>query len=151
MATWAYSAVVSSFLCPSRTWITRMSTFCSSRWVAKLWRRVCIETRLSISAAVGRGVHGAVELAGGEWVDRVLPGEQPAAVEHLALRMGHAPPGAQALQQHRREHGVAILAALALLDAQRHALAVDVADLQADHLAGAQARAIGQPTARPGT
>jgi hypothetical protein len=34
----AYSAVVSSFLCPSRTWITRMSTFCSSRWVAKLWR-----------------------------------------------------------------------------------------------------------------
>jgi hypothetical protein len=38
VATCAYSAVVSSFLCPSRTWITRMSTFCSSRWVAKLWR-----------------------------------------------------------------------------------------------------------------
>jgi hypothetical protein len=33
------------------TWITRISTFCSSRWVAKLCRRVCIETRLSIRAA----------------------------------------------------------------------------------------------------
>ena len=31
VATCAYSAVVSSFLCPSSTWMTRMSTFCSSR------------------------------------------------------------------------------------------------------------------------
>lgn len=31
-----------------RAWMMRMSTFCSSRWVAKLWRRVCIDTRLSI-------------------------------------------------------------------------------------------------------
>jgi hypothetical protein len=31
VATCAYMAVVSSFLCPSRTWITRMSTFCSSK------------------------------------------------------------------------------------------------------------------------
>jgi len=38
---------------------------------------------------------------------------------------------------------VAILAALALLDAQGHALTVDVADLQGDHLAGAQSGAIG--------
>ena len=28
-----------------------MSTFCSSRWVAKLWRNVCGETRLAIPAA----------------------------------------------------------------------------------------------------
>jgi len=34
VATWLYSAVVSSFLWPSSTWMTRMSTFCSSRWVA---------------------------------------------------------------------------------------------------------------------
>ena len=39
------------FLCPSSTWMTRMSTFCSSRCVAKLWRSVCIETRLSMRAA----------------------------------------------------------------------------------------------------
>jgi hypothetical protein len=35
---------------PSSTWITRTSMFCSSRWVAKLCRKVCSETRLSMSA-----------------------------------------------------------------------------------------------------
>ena len=29
----------------------RISTFCSSRCVAKLWRNVCIDTRLSMCAA----------------------------------------------------------------------------------------------------
>ena len=43
--------LLSSFLCPSSTWITRMSTFCSSRWVAKLCRSVWRETRLSMPAA----------------------------------------------------------------------------------------------------
>ena len=33
-----------------QTWITRMSMFCSSRWVAKLCRSVCGVTRLVISA-----------------------------------------------------------------------------------------------------
>jgi len=42
--------------------------------------------------------------------------------------MTQAPPSAQSFQQHRAEHGVSIVAALALLHAQRHALAVDVAD-----------------------
>ena len=36
------------FACPSNTWITRMSTSCSSRWVAKLWRSVWGDTRLEI-------------------------------------------------------------------------------------------------------
>ena len=89
------------------------------------------------------GVHGAVELAGAQRLNRVEAGKQPAAVEHLALRPGHPPPGAQALEQQRRQHGVAILAPLALLDAQGHALTVDIADLQPDHLAGAQAGAVG--------
>ena len=39
--------------------------------------------------------------------------------------MGKLPPGAQAFEQDRRQHGVAILTAFALFDAQRHALAVD--------------------------
>jgi len=51
VATWAYIEVVSSFWCPSKTWMTRISTFCSSRCVAKQWRSVCIDTRLSIPAA----------------------------------------------------------------------------------------------------
>src|SRR5215468_1913279 len=36
-------------LAPSNTWITRISTFCSSRCVAKLCRNVCGLTRLLIS------------------------------------------------------------------------------------------------------
>ncbi len=34
-----------------RLWITRMSTFCSRRWVAKQCLKLCNETRLSIPAA----------------------------------------------------------------------------------------------------
>src|SRR5215467_64584 len=35
----------------NRTWITRMSMFCSSRWVAKLWRSVCGATHLGNDAS----------------------------------------------------------------------------------------------------
>jgi hypothetical protein len=37
----ATCVVVSSLACPSKTWIRRMSVFCSSKWVAKLCRSVC--------------------------------------------------------------------------------------------------------------
>jgi hypothetical protein len=86
---------------------------------------------------------GTVELARGDRIERIHAGEQPAAVEHLPLRPGHPPPGAQPLEQQRRQHGIAILAPLALLDAQRHPLAVDVGDLQRYHLARPQAGAMG--------
>jgi len=43
----------------------------------------------------------------------------------------------------RREHRVAILAALALLDAKEHARRVDVIDLEVRDLGHTQARAIG--------
>jgi len=55
---------------------------------------------------VGRHVDGTIELAVAQRLDRIESGEQPTAVEHLALRPGYLPPDAQALQQHRREHGV---------------------------------------------
>src|SRR5207237_604391 len=42
------------------------------------------------------------------------------------------PPGAQQREQLRRQHGMAVFAALALLDPQQHALGVDVADLECD-------------------
>ena len=90
------------------------------------------------------GGDGAVELSGGHRIGRVETGEEPATGQDLALRMPHAPPTAQALQQHGREHRIAILAALALFHPQRHALAVDVADLDRDDLADAKAGAIGQ-------
>ena len=89
------------------------------------------------------GVHCSVQLPRGQWIDRILAGKQPPALEHLALRMGIAPPSAQALEQHRRQHGVAILVTLALFNAQDHTLAVDIADLQCDDLAGAQSGAVG--------
>src|SRR5207248_8109558 len=41
------------------------------------------------------------------------------------------------------QHDVTVLAAFALLDADDHPLAVDVGDLERDHLSGAQAGAIG--------
>jgi hypothetical protein len=41
-------------------------------------------------------------------------------------------------KQMRRQHHIAIFAAFALLDADHHALAVDVTDLQRHHLGDAQ-------------
>src|SRR5207253_3632349 len=58
-----------------------------------------------------------------------------------------------ALEKLRRQHGMAILAALALLDPQQHALGVDVADLERDDLGDAQSGAVGgsecSPVLRP--
>jgi hypothetical protein len=41
----------SSLAWPRRVWITRISTSCSRRWVAKLCRSVCGDTRFLIPAA----------------------------------------------------------------------------------------------------
>src|ERR1700730_637428 len=57
-------------------------------------------------------------------------------------------PVAQQLKQLRREHDIAILVTLALLDAQRHPLAVNVEHLQRDDLGHAQACAIGDAERR---
>jgi hypothetical protein len=52
-----------------------------------------------------------------------------------------SPPVAQQLEQLRRQHGIAVLAALALLDPQQHALGIDIADLERDDLEDAQSGA----------
>src|ERR1039458_9093585 len=83
-------------------------------------------------------MHGTGELTGGQGLNRVQAREQPAAIEHLALGTGDPPPGPQALEHHRGEHGVAILAALALLDPQRHARAIDVTDFERGDYASAK-------------
>ena len=51
-------------------------------------------------------------------------------------------------EQMRRQHDVAVFAALALLHADDHELAVNVADLERDHLGGAQTRPIGHAQRR---
>ncbi len=91
----------------------------------------------------GRSVAGAVELAGGQRLHRVAAREQP------PLRPLCLPVGTQQLEQRGRQHHVAVLAALALLDPNDHARAVDIGDLERDHLGGAQARAIGDAQRRP--
>src|SRR5512145_2153832 len=70
------------------------------------------------------GMAGTVELAWRQWVDPIAPREQP------ALWPRRLPIGAQQLEQMLGEHHIAILAPLALLDADDHAGAVDVADLE---------------------
>ena len=79
-----------------------------------------------LAAGLPAGPSGSVpaEVAAGDHA-----GEQPLACGP------HAPPVvAQSLQQARGEHDVAVLAALALLDADHHELAVDVGRAQADGL-----------------
>src|SRR5215472_18723123 len=74
--------------------------------------------------ALGRGFTAATYLARRHRADRVATRKQP------PLWTRNAIPIAQQLQQLRREHRIAILAPLALLDAKHHALGVDVGYLQ---------------------
>src|ERR1700692_3050222 len=94
------------------------------------------------------GMDGAVQLPRAERIHRIEARKQPSALEHATLRVGHAPPDTQALEQDRREDRGAGAAALALLDAQRHALAVDVADLQRHHFARTQPGTVGDRQCR---
>src|SRR6202040_2777108 len=89
-----------------------------------------------------RSVAGPVELTRRQRVYQVLPRKQP------TLRPPHLPPGSQQIEEMRRQHHKAILAALALLDADDHAGAVDVANLERDDLRGAQSRPIGNAQRR---
>src|SRR5438094_6147889 len=65
---------------------------------------------------------------------RMLPavaGKQPGLTgRHPALLARDAPPFTQYIEQVGREKDVAILVALALLDADHHSVAVDVGELQ---------------------
>jgi hypothetical protein len=81
----------------------------------------------------GGGMAGTIELARHR-LHTVAPQKQP------ALRACRLVLGSQQLEQMRRQHHVAVLAAFALLDAGDHALAADVADLQRHHLGDAQSR-----------
>ena len=63
----------------------------------------------------------------------VAAGKQP------ALRAGEPPVAAQNPQQLRRQHDIAVLAALALLDPDHHPTAVNVGDLEHHHFRHAQA------------
>ena len=91
---------------------------------------------------LGGGVDGAVELAGRQRLDRVAAGKQPASRQQRAEPAALPPPGAQQFEQLRRQHGVAIFAALAALDPQQHALGIDIADFERDDFGNAQPGAV---------
>ena len=66
-----------------------------------------------------------------------------AAREQPGRRLAYAPPLPQQLQEPRRQHAVAILLAFALLDAEHHALGVDIRHLEVGDLGHPQSGAIG--------
>ena len=78
-----------------------------------------------------------VHRAGGDGAARDVAGEEPVG------RPGGLPVLAEQGQQPRREHHVAVLAALALADADDHPLAVDVVDAQGDDLGDPQPGGVG--------
>ena len=122
---------------PSKTWITLISVFCSSKMCRKAVTKGVRGHLLADLGYLGRGIAGAPELARRHRVDRVHSGKQP------PLWVCRVVPGAQQLEQMRRKHHVAVLVALALFDPDHHALAVDVGYLQRDHLGHSQSGPIG--------
>ena len=72
----------------------------------------------------------------------VPAGKQP------ALRLRQTPVDPQDAQKLRRQHHGAVLAALAMLDTDHPATAVDVADLQPDGLRGAKTCCVGRRQGR---
>ena len=78
-----------------------------------------------------RGTVAAQGSVGGATREQPGPGPYP------------APVGAQVLQQLRRERHVPVVVALPLVDAQRHAPGIDVADAQTGEFAGPQSGGVG--------
>src|SRR5215470_11577570 len=96
---------------------------------------------------LGRLVEQTVQLAGGHWLAAHPAGKQPAFLHRrsgIVARRARFPPLAQQIEHLRRQHDVAVLAALGLFDPNDLLGAVDMLDLQPHHLAGAQAAAIAE-------
>src|SRR5215831_435755 len=88
----------------------------------RVWRHALLDSR-----GLAGATDGAAELAGGQRLDRVAAGKQPASRQQQAAPSPLPPPGPQQFEQLRRHHRVPILAPLATLDAQQHALGINIA------------------------
>src|SRR5712675_1051887 len=104
---------------------------------------------LADSGRIGRLMEHAVELAGCHRLTGPLAWKQPALLHGscgIETPPARLPPLAQQVERVGRQHDVAVLAALVLLSLGYGCglRAVDVLDLQPDHLAGAQAAAIAE-------
>src|SRR5258706_6542032 len=97
---------------------------------------------LADSGRIGRLMEHAVELAGCHRLTGPLAWKQPALLHGscgIETPPARLPPLAQQVERVGRQHDVAVLAALGLLDPNDLLLAVDGLDLQPGHLAGGQA------------
>src|SRR5258708_24192802 len=102
---------------------------------------------LADSGRIGRLMEHAVELAGCHRLTGPLAWKQPALLHGscgIETPPARLPPLAQQVERVGRQHDVAVLAALGLLDPNDLLRAVDMLDLQPDHLAGPQAAAIAE-------
>src|SRR5439155_4025147 len=103
----------------------------------RVWRHVLLDPR-----RLGGGMDGTTELTGRQRLYRVAAGKQPASRQQQAMPPPLAPPDAQQPEQRWRQHRMAVLAPLAALDAQQHALGIDVPDLERDDFRGAYPGAV---------
>src|ERR1039457_4607822 len=103
---------------------------------------------LADSGRIGRLMEqAAVEWAGCHRLTGSLAWKQPALLHGscgIETPPARLPPLAQQVERVGRQHDIAVLAALGLLDPNDLLRAVDMLDLQPDHLAGAQAAAIAE-------
>src|SRR6266446_8918784 len=129
--------------------MTRMSTSCSRRCVAKLCRSVCGDTRFLIPAAWAaartarlswRTDSGSTGLRPGNSQPPVAAGSAaaPPATRRAAVRAAAATASRGGPPPSRGQ----ALAPLAALDAQQHAFGIDIADLERDNLRDAQPGAV---------
>src|SRR6266568_5594495 len=96
---------------------------------------------------IGRLVEQPVELAGAHRRAGLATRKQPAFLQRRCVYIKtptRLPPLSQQINHLRRQHDVAILAALGLLDPNDLLRAVDMLDLQPDDFAGAQSAAIAE-------
>src|SRR6478752_1213717 len=102
---------------------------------------------LADSGRIGRFMEQAVELAGCHRLIGPLAWKQPSLLHGscgIETPPARLPPLPQQVERVGRQHDIAVLAALGLLDPDDLLRAVDVLDLQPDHFAGAQAAAIAE-------
>src|SRR5258706_2519302 len=103
---------------------------------------------------VGRLVEQAAQLAGRHRLAGPVAGKQPAFLcgrSGIVTRSACLPPLAQQIERLRRQHHVAVLAALRLFHPNNLPRTVDMLDLQPDHFASTQAAAITEQITLGGT
>ncbi len=124
-------------------WIAcRPRYFLTVEVLSALFRRLFLQ----MLVAACRLVEQATQLAGGHRRAGLTARKQPT---FLKGRCGietpaHLPPLPQQIERLRRQHNIAILAALGLLDANDLLRGVDMLDLQPNHFAATQAAAIAE-------